>query len=109
MPGLQTGQPLSTTPQPVSDDTGVVSALSLSTTSLGIGTPLPQAALHVAGALRLEHNGSPKITLFSHGHGTQGYSIRATNAADPAGVKAAEGPQLGPACTQRVASADRVA
>ena len=85
MPGLQTGQPLSTTPQPVSDGTGVVSALSLSTTSVGIGTPLPEVALHVAGDLRLEYNGSPRLILFAHGTGQQEYSIRATNAADDAG------------------------
>jgi hypothetical protein len=85
MPGLQTGQPLSTTLQPVSDGTGVVSALSMSTTSVGIGTPLPEVALHVAGDLRLEYNGSPRLTLFAHGHGQQEYSIRATNAADDAG------------------------
>ena len=38
-----------------------------------------------SGNLRLEHNGSPTLTLFSHGFGTQGYSIRATNDADDAG------------------------
>jgi hypothetical protein len=85
MPRLQTGQPLSATPQPVSDDTGVVSAVSLSTTSVGIGTPLPEVALHVAGDLRLEYNGSPRLTMFAHGNGQQEYSIRATNAADDAG------------------------
>ena len=63
--GLRTGQPLSATPQPVIDSTGVVSVLSLSTTSVGIGTPLPEVALHVAGDLRLEYNGSPKLILFS--------------------------------------------
>jgi hypothetical protein len=85
MPGLQTGQPLSATPQPVSDATGVASALSLSTTSVGIGTPSPEVALHVAGSLKLELNGSPTLSLFSHGFGSEFYSIRATNDADNAG------------------------
>ena len=67
MPGLQTDHPLSSTPQPVSDDTGVASALSLSTTSVGIGTPSPEVALHVAGSLKLERNGSSELALFSHG------------------------------------------
>jgi hypothetical protein len=85
MPGLQTDHALSTTPQPVSDDTGVASALSLSTTSVSIGTPSPEVALHVAGSLKLELNGSPTLSLFSHGFGSEFYSIRATNDADDAG------------------------
>ncbi|GAA1032162.1 hypothetical protein GCM10009557_29760 [Virgisporangium ochraceum] len=35
--------------------------------------------------IKIERSGSPRITLYSRGDGTQRYSMRATNDADPAG------------------------
>lgn len=88
---LQVDQTLGATAQPVKDANGSVSALSLSTNALTIGTTKPetpqpaQVQLQVAGDVQIERNGSPKLTLYSHGYGTQQYSIRATNNADAAG------------------------
>ena len=85
MPNLQIDQPVSTTPQVITDNTGAATPIAVSTTAVGIGTTTPDSALEVAGDIQLEYNGSPKISLFSHGFGTQHYSIRATNNRDPAG------------------------
>ena len=86
MPTLQIAQPLSATAQPVHDDTGALSPVHLSTTSVGIRSSSPEdAALDVGGDVKLEYNGSPRITLYSRGDGTHRYSIRATNSADHAG------------------------
>lgn len=88
---LQVDQTLGATAQPVKDANGSVSALSLSTNALTIGTTKPETPqpakvqLQVAGDVQIERNGSPKLTLYSHGYGTQQYSIRATNNADAAG------------------------
>jgi hypothetical protein len=77
--------------QPVKDAAGGISPLGLSTDAVGIGTTTPRAQLDVAGGVQIggdvqiERTGSPKLVLWSHGYGTQEYSIRATNNQDPAG------------------------
>ncbi len=85
MPGLEIGGPLSAGPQRVTDEFGTASSLVISTRSVGVGAPQPEAALEVNGDLLLERTGSPRVTLYSRGNGTQRYSIRATNDNDPAG------------------------
>src|SRR5687768_14666716 len=87
MPSLQVDQPLSATPQQVSDHSGALSPIHVSTAAVGIGNTSPEVALDIGGDVKLEYNGSPKVTLFSRGNGTQRYSIRATNDKDPAGGK----------------------
>jgi hypothetical protein len=86
---LQVDQTLSdTAAQPVKDDGGATSALSLAPSSVGIGTTEPQAPLHVAGNVHLAKNGSPSLGLNSRGNGMQHYTLRATNDRDPAGGRA---------------------
>lgn len=58
---------------------------------VGIGTESPSETLEVhgnifaTGDVTLERGGSPALHLRSRGNGTQHYSMRATNNADPAG------------------------
>ena len=85
MPRLEVTQPLSAAPQPVLDQAGTASPIVMSTTAVGIGAANPETALEIAGDVLLEYGGSPKITLYSRGNGTQRYSIRATNDDDQAG------------------------
>lgn len=87
MPTLQVPQPLSTTAQPVSDETGARSSLHLSANAIGIATTSPDTALDIGGDVKLEYNGSPRLTLYSRGNGTQRYSLRVTNDSDPAGSR----------------------
>jgi hypothetical protein len=88
---LQVDQALGATAQPVKDADGGLSSLSLSTNEVVIGATAPETPqpahvqLQVAGDVQIERNGSPKLSLFSHGYGTQQYSIRATNNRDAAG------------------------
>ena len=84
--GLQVDEALSdSATQPVKDEGGVSSALSLSTSTAGVGTPDARALLEVHGDVHLERNGSPTLALRSRGNGTQHYSMRATNDRDDAG------------------------
>ncbi len=53
--------------------------------NVGIGKEDPNARLDVAGDIKAEYNGSPRLFLYSRGNGTQNYSIRATNDNDGAG------------------------
>ena len=88
---LQVDQALGATAQPVKDANGGVSVLALSTSAVSIGTTSaqtpqpPQVQLQIAGDVQIERNGSPKLALYSHGYGTQRYSIRVTNNRDAAG------------------------
>ena len=82
---LQIDQALTTNAQPVKDRGGASSPLALSSAAVGIGTTTPEALLQVAGDVRLEENGSPRLALRSRGYGTQHYSLRVTNNRDPAG------------------------
>ena len=83
---LQIDQALQgSTGQAVHDGQGGASPLSLSLASVGIGTTSPAALLGVAGDVHMEKSGSPKLSIRSRGHGTQHYSLRATNAEDEAG------------------------
>src|SRR6266508_366027 len=88
---LQVDQALGATAQPVKDANGGVSVLSLSTNAVSIGTTTPetpqppQVQVQIAGDVQIERNGSPKLTLYSHGYSTQQYSIRVTNNDDTAG------------------------
>ncbi len=85
MPRLRVELPLSSDAQPIEDSNGVLSSVYLSTGSFGIKRAVPEGALDVGGDVKVEYSGSPKITLYSRGNGTQKYSIRATNDEDPAG------------------------
>lgn len=82
---LQIDQALTTNAQPVKDKGGGTSVLALSSAAVGIGTTAPEVLLQVAGDVRLEKNGSPKLGIRSRGYGTQHYSLRATNNRDSAG------------------------
>ncbi|MGY1871972.1 hypothetical protein, partial [Nocardia gipuzkoensis] len=82
---LQIDQALNTAAQTIEDQGGNSSILALSSGAVGIGTTSPAESLQVAGNVRLERNGSPKLGLRSRGNGTQHYSLRATNDADAAG------------------------
>ncbi|MGW6696546.1 hypothetical protein [Nocardia sp. NPDC055049] len=85
MADLRVDQTLNAVAQTVEDAGGNSSVLALSSTAVGIGTTSPEALLQVAGNVRLEKNGSPKLGIRSRGNGTQHYSLRATNDADAAG------------------------
>ncbi|MGW6726010.1 hypothetical protein ACWF9G_08910 [Nocardia sp. NPDC055029] len=85
MVDLRVDQTLNAVAQTVEDAGGNSSVLALSSTAVGIGTTSPEALLQVAGNVRLEKNGSPKLGIRSRGNGTQHYSLRATNDADAAG------------------------
>jgi len=85
MPRLEVSQPLSGDAQPVQDADGTLSTVYVSTASVGIKRAAPEGALDIGGEVKVEYSGSPTITLYSRGNGTQRYSIRATNDDDPAG------------------------
>ncbi|MFC9664590.1 hypothetical protein ACFVJ5_30510 [Nocardia sp. NPDC127606] len=85
MVNLRIDQALNTVAQTVEDQGGNSSVLALSSTAVGIGTSSPAELLQVAGNVRLERNGSPKLSIRSRGSGSQHYSLRATNDADAAG------------------------
>jgi hypothetical protein len=85
MPALRVTDPLTASPQQISDESGAVSPIYVSTNRVGISREDPAVALDIEGDLKLEYNGSPRLTLFSRGNGSQQYSLRATNDRDSAG------------------------
>jgi len=84
---LQIDETFKAEAQAIKDEAGTAGPLSLAQGGVGIGigaTP-PQAELDILGSVNLELNGSPRISLHSHGFGAQHYSIRVTNNRDAAG------------------------
>jgi hypothetical protein len=84
---LQIDQALTaaTQPEPVKDESGAVSPLSMTIGRVVIGQSDANAELAIGGNLYLEKTGNPRIDIQSHGYGTQHYSLRVTSNRDPQG------------------------